>query len=264
MKPLEIINQIAERSEVFTFEEFATLYGRTKTSAANALRLLVDKGIVDRVSTGAYVIRPIGRLGTDAAAEDLSLAVGARFIGKSHRIAYATALGFHGLLTRPTNTIQVATTGSVEASKLGDRPFQSVTESPDTIDIGAIDAGHGARVSNVERSLIDGSRRIDLTGGVSAIADALHRLEPAEYDPSVIARYADIIGIPGALRRLGSIAKAIGHDTLGDAAAQARRHRHQIPVDPHAPGRPIWVDPGFKVTWTQDSLDELGLERPQE
>jgi len=261
MKPLNIINEFAQRSEVFTFDEFATAYGGSPTSAANALRVLVGKGIIDRVSRGSYVIRPIGRLGTGAAAEDIALVVGARFSGSLRRIAYATALGFHGLLTRPTNKIQVATIGLVEMAQLGGRPFQSVAESSTTIDAGAIDAGHGARVSNVERSLVDGARRIDLIGGVSTIADSLLRLEPGEYDPGVIVHYSDRLSVPGALRRLGSIARAVGLDKLADAALQARRHRHLIPVDPHAAGESIWVDPDFKVAWAQEPLDELGLDR---
>ncbi len=261
MKPLEIINEFAQRSEVFTFDEFVTAYEGSPTSAANALRALVDKGIIDRVSRGAYVIRPIGRLGTDAAAEDVALVVGARFSGSLHRIAYATALGFHGLLTRPTNRIQVATPRFVDMDRLGERPFQSVAETSTTINAGTIEAGHGALVSNVNRSLIDGVRRLDLVGGISTIADALNRLEQGEYDPAVIVRYSEVLGVPGALRRLGSIAKTIGRDTLADAALEARRHRHLLPVDPRAPGEPIWVDPDFKVAWAQEPLDELGLDR---
>jgi predicted transcriptional regulator of viral defense system len=261
MKSLDIINKIAQRSQVFTFDEFAASRKGSATSAANALRVLADMGIIDRVSRGAYVIRPIGRLGTNAAAEDIALVVGARFSGSLHRIAYAAALSFHGLLTRPTNKIQVATPRYVDMTELGERPFQSVAESSTTIDTGALDAGHGARVSGVERSLIDGARRIDLVGGVSTIADALLRLGPGEYDPDVIVRCSSQLGIPGALRRLGSIARAVGQDTLAGIAFQARRHRHLIPVDPHALGEPIWVDPDFKVAWAQEPLDELGLDR---
>jgi predicted transcriptional regulator of viral defense system len=261
MKPLDVINRLAKRSETFTFADFATIHAGTSTAAANALRGLVRKGIVDRVSRDAYVIRPIGRLGTAAVTEDIALAVGARFSNTSHRIAYSTALDFHGLLTRPLNNIQLATVGFVEMAKLGGRRFHSVVESAATIQVGAIDAGHDARVSDIERSMIDAARRIDLGGGVSALGDALSRLGPGDYYPTRVVDYATRLKAPGPLRRLGSIARATGHNALADAAAGARRHRHRIGVDPRISTEDGWTDPEFRVMWAQEQLDELGLDR---
>ncbi|MDX2343589.1 MAG: hypothetical protein QNL12_07615 [Acidimicrobiia bacterium] len=261
MQPLDIINQLAQRSETFAFADFATIHGGPSPAAANALRGLVRKGIVDRVSRGAYVIRPIGRLGTGAATEDIALVVGARFADTPHRIAYSTALDIHGLLTRPLNDIQLATVGLVEMIKLGGRPFHSIVESAATIHIGAIDAGYNARISDIERSMIDAARRIDLAGGVSVLGDALSRLGPGNYDPARVVDYASKLRAPGPLRRLGSIARATGHNALADAAATARRHRHRIGVDPRVSTEDGWVDPEFKVIWAQEQLDELGLER---
>lgn len=260
MDPLNIINEFAQRSEVFTFDEYVTAHGRSPTSAANALRSLTKKGIVDRVSRGAYVIRSIGRLGTAAAAEDVALVVGAKFAGTLHRITYKTALDFHGLLTRPTNQIQVASIAAVQMTVLGGRPFHSITESSSTIDIGSTDAGHGASVSDIERSLVDAARRTDLVGGISPIANALDRLEQGEYDPALVIEYADQLKVPGAIRRLGSIAKVVGRCALATAAYKARKHRHLIPVDPQTASGSSWVDPDFKVSWSQESLDELGID----
>jgi predicted transcriptional regulator of viral defense system len=261
MQPLDIINKLAQRSETFTFADFATIHGGPSPAAANALRGLVRKGIVDRVSRGAYVIRPIGRLGTAAGTEDIALVVGARFADGPHRIAYSTALDIHGLLTRPLNNIQLATVGLVEMAGLGGRPFHSIVEAAVTIHIGAIDAGHNARVSDIERSMIDAARRIGLVGGVSVLGDALSRLAPNDYNPDLVVDYASKLQAPGPLRRLGSIARATGHNALADATAAARRHRHRIGVDPRVSTEPGWVDPEFKVVWAQEQLDELGLER---
>jgi predicted transcriptional regulator of viral defense system len=259
IRPLDIINQLAMKSDVFLFDEFAAVHGGSPSAASNALRRLVDAGVVERVARGAYVIRPIGRMGTRAVTEDIALAVGARFGRMPHRIAYRTALDFHGLLTRPTRKIQMATESPLSITDLGGRPFHAICESASTIDVGTMSAGRGARVSDIERSLLDGARRVDLVGGVSTVADALSRLSAGDYDPGVIVRYADTLDLAGALRRLGSIAKTTGRHELVDAALRFRHHRHLIPADPRRSTGTVWVDPDFKVAWHQDQLDELGM-----
>ncbi len=261
MRIIDILNQLAIKSDVFSFDEFVAAHGGSTTAAANAARRLTQMGLVDRVARGAYAIRPIGRIGTRAASEDLALPVGARFGGTSHRIGFRTALDFHGLLTRPSRTIQVATDRPTAITELGGRPFQSVSESASTIHIGSMNAGHGARISDPERTLLDAARRVDLVGGVSVIADALSRLSKEDYDPHRLVRYADMLQLAGPLRRLASIAKNSDRIELVDVVAPSLRHRHRIPVDPRARSGVAWVDPDFKVAWAQEQLDELGIRR---
>lgn len=260
MRSLEVVNQLAITSDVFSFDEFAAAHGGSASAASNAVRRLTEMGLVDRVSRGAYVVRPIGRMGTRAAAEDITLAVQARFGGELHRIAYRSALDHHGLLTRSSVVVQVVTERQLSITELGGRPFRSIIESPTTISIGKTPAGHGAFVSDVERSLLDAARRPDLVGGVSTIADSLSRLERSDYDPDRIVHYASVLDLAGPLRRLGSIAKLADHRDILDAIVRIRRHRHLVPANPRSDSETRWVDPDLKVAWTQADLDELGVD----
>lgn len=258
MRTLDIINQLAIKSEVFSFDDFTTVHGGSPSAASNALRRLVDMGVVDRVARGSYVIRQMGRMHTRAATEDIALVVGARFGHTAHRIAYRSALDFHGLLTRSVNDIQLAATAPVTDTHLGGRPLRAVSESASTIDIGSVAIGHGAHVSDVERSLIDAARRVDLVG-VSTIADALNRLSVNDYDPALVVRYGTTLDLRGALRRLGSIASHTHRSELADAVRDSRSDRHLILADPGMRSAVAWEDPDFKVAWHQDQLDELGI-----
>ena len=65
IRPLELIDDmVAEGHSQFTFEEAVRALHVSPTAAANALRRLQEKGLVDRLTKGVYAIRPLGSLGT--------------------------------------------------------------------------------------------------------------------------------------------------------------------------------------------------------
>src|ERR1022692_2694831 len=111
IRQMELVNTlVAEGREAFTFEDARAVLGASAPATANALHRLTENGLVDRLSRGRYAIRPLGSLGTSAATDNLSLAVGAAFEGREHRIAYLSALSELGLLTHPVRTVFVACT----------------------------------------------------------------------------------------------------------------------------------------------------------
>jgi predicted transcriptional regulator of viral defense system len=91
-----------------TSREVRERLGLSPQAASNLLTRWRDAGLLDRVAPGHYAIRQLGLLGTRAVSEDIALAVGAFFADEPHRIAYRSALDYHGLLTRPARAIQVA------------------------------------------------------------------------------------------------------------------------------------------------------------
>ena len=149
-------------------------------------------------------MRPFGSLGTRAAAESITLPVGAVFAGKPHRIAYRSALDWHGTpsTTRPGRSSSHSTNGPPFGSSSG-RSLRVVLERPDRITIGAIDAGHGARVSSRERVLVESASRPALAGGIHVVANALAR---ARVDTGALTEMARTLDARTALHRLGSIA----------------------------------------------------------
>ncbi len=163
-RQLQLINTLVGdgRSE-FTFEQAKEALGGSPSATANALRRLVDKGLVDRVVRGRYAIRPLGSLGTSAGTEDLGLAVGAAFEGREHRIAYMSALGDLGALVHPVRKLYVACTAQVHFSTVSRRPLRVVLERPDTIHLEAEAVGRSWR-STLERALFESALRVDLVG----------------------------------------------------------------------------------------------------
>ncbi len=254
IRELELIdNLVAEGRPQFTFEEAVSALKVSPTAAANALRRLQDKGLVDRLTRGVYAIRPLGSLGTSAVTDDLASAVGAAFLGVDHRIAYATALSEHGLLSHPVRTIYVACTRQVRIEKLSRRPLQVVIEREETIHLGAEQVGLSWR-SSVERALFESALRLDLVGGVERLAEAL-AIAAQDVKASGIHRLATGFGARGraAERRLASLSQVL--ELPLDLDPQLAPRRPIIQLDP-ADHRQEWVDERYRVAWNV-GVDEL-------
>jgi predicted transcriptional regulator of viral defense system len=253
-RKLEVLDRlVAEGQEEFTFEAAKTVLGASPTATANALRRLREQGLLDRVARGHYVIRPLGSLGTSAATDDLSLAVGAAFARRQHRIAYLSALSELGLVTHPVRTVFVACTHQARLSSVSRRPLHVVIEKSDTIQLEAEPVGPSSR-SSLERALFESALRVDLVRGVEQLAEALARGAP-EAEPRRIARLVKAFGARGraAERRLASLARALGLPI--DLHPTVDQRRPVISLDPRD-DHVEWIDPAFRVAWNV-TVDEV-------
>jgi predicted transcriptional regulator of viral defense system len=229
MRNLQVLDEIVAQqgSGVITPALVQSWTGQSSQATGNMLRRLSDSGLLDRVARGRYVVRPIGLLNTSAASEDITLAVGAAFLGHTHRIAYRSALDHHGLLLHPARTVQVATTNRVKFSEISGRPLQAVLENPETVLIGADKVSYSC-VSDVERSLIDAASRPDLIGGITVLAQALSL---ADVDSTKLLSYAQSLEANAAIRRLGSLADQLAIDGLAGALEPLMPPRSDIDLD---------------------------------
>ncbi len=253
-RQLELIDTlVAEGREEFTFEDAQTTLGGTSASVANVLRGLTEKGLVDRLSRGHYAVRPLGSLGTSAVTDNLSLSVGAAFQGREHRIAYLSALSELGVLSHPVRPVFVACTKQVRLRAIGKRPLRVVIERPETIHLEAQPVGRSWR-SSLERALFECAMRIDLTGSVERLAEAL-AASVEEVDPKKIAALTRAFGHRGqaAERRLVSLGRALDLPLGLDLKIGVRRP--VIGLDPRD-SRVEWIDPDLRVAWNT-TADEL-------
>jgi predicted transcriptional regulator of viral defense system len=251
---LELIDTlVADGRQEFTFEQAKATLGGSPSATANVLRRLGDKGLVDRLTRGRYAIRPIGSLGTSAASDDLAATVGAAFDGEVHRIAYLSVLSELGLLAHPVRTVFVACTRQVRRPTIGRRPLHVVIEQAETIHLEAEPVGRSWR-STLERALFESALRVDLTGSVERLAEAVANAAP-ETDPARIDRLADSFGTRGhaAERRLASLAHAL---VLPLGLDPKVGHRQPVirldPRDDHVE----WIDSQYRVAWNT-TIDEL-------
>jgi predicted transcriptional regulator of viral defense system len=253
-RQLDLLDTLAlEGRNEFTFADVNALLGGSTAAAANTLRRLRDAGLVDRLTRGHYSIRSLGSLGTSAAVDNLTSAVGGVFEGREHRIAYLSALDELGLLSHPVRRVFVACTQQVRFPHVSRRPLRVVIERPETIHLEA-EAVRTSWRSSLERALFESALRLDLVGSVERLAEAL-AAGSADAEPKRIARLAVAFGARGraAERRLASLATALDLP-LGSHPLVARR-QSPIRLDPRET-EVVWTDDRFKVGWNT-TVDEL-------
>ncbi len=254
-------DKLAAGQARLTAREVREQLGLSPQAASNLHTRWREAGLVDRVAPGHYAIRQIGLLGTRAASENIALAVGAFFAGEPHRIAYRSALDHHGLLTHAARTIQVACPREVTVKQLSGRPLRTIIEQRETVLVEAVQAGHGAYVSSVERSLLDGAARMDLIGGANVLAEALSAAQP---DPAVLQRLAREIGAATALRRIGSLVDQLPVPELVNRLEPLAAPTSDIQLEPRYPAgdeRPF-RDRRWRVVWAQQpSVIAGGLQQ---
>jgi predicted transcriptional regulator of viral defense system len=227
LKPLD--DRLAVGKSTLTSRELREELGISPQATSNLLARWRHAGLVDRVARGRYAIRQIGLLGTRASSEDVALAVAALLGSEPHRIVYRSALDFYGLLTRPVRTVQVATPRRLAVVGISGRPVEAIFEPAATVGIGNEPAGHGAFVSDLERTLIDAAARPDLVGGHLPLAEALSACNP---DPKRLTALAEELSASAALRRIGSLADRLELDGLAGELGPKQPFSADLDLDP--------------------------------
>lgn len=249
---IELLDRrLAVGKATLTSREVSEELGLSAQATSNLLARWLRAGLVDRVAGGRYAIRQIGLLGTRAASEDVALAVAALVGEHPHRIAYHSALDFHGLLTRPVRSVQIASPRRYASTNISGRPLKIVVEPEATVELGTEKAGHGALVSNVERSMLDAGSRPDLVGGYFPLAEALAGSRP---DGSALRVLTRDLQANAALRRIGSLAEQL-RLPLSEELEPFERPRSDVDLDPGLKDhRTVFSDRRWGVRWPVDPL----------
>lgn len=242
---LSILDDFAAEGSLFSSRALRERLGISPQAASNLLARWQRDGLVERVARGRYAIRPLGALGTRAASEDVALAVAAVFEGQPHRLAFRSALDYHGLLLHPVRSIQVAAPERRHLASISGRRLRVVREAEKTIDIGAVTVTAGARVSSPARALLDAAARPDLGGGPMILAEALHASDVNANELALLARE---LNAGAALRRIGTIADRLDIPELADGLAPLAPPRSDIALDTRDKHRE-WRDPRWHVSW---------------
>jgi predicted transcriptional regulator of viral defense system len=240
---------VADGKTYFTFAEVQQRFGQSSSATGNLLQRMLAKGLIDRVRRGHYVIRQLGVLGTPSVAEEISLAVGAAFVGIPHRMAYRTALDEHDLIVHPARSIYVATQRRVRTKTLSGRTLHIVREPESSINVGAIACGP-SWVSSIERALLDAAMRPNLVGGAAVLAEAIVAASD-NIDITALIHYAQELGWSAALRRIGSIADALEVSGLANQLQPLKPLTADLDLEPGVSMPRKWRDTRWHVRWPQ-------------
>ncbi len=201
-----LVTMLHERSRaVFRLEDVRDITGLSETSARSFVRKLVDRGVAARLKPGLYVLIPF-ELGRERQYPGNPLVVAREIMhGKDYYLSHATAMEIHGMTTQPQLVVMVSAPAprrSVTALGVEFRYVRCQRRHLFGIAEHWVTKQEKARVSDLERTIIDGLKQPEHCGGLTEVAKGLW-MRRRDMKVERLLEYARRIGVGAVVRRLG-------------------------------------------------------------
>lgn len=206
----KILDSIIRNGETFTFDDARNNSNLSRESLYLLLHRMENRGIIERIEKGKYIIIPIG-------AEKGKYSPHEYLIGKilirPAVIAYWSALNYHGLTEQIPGRVFIQSTGRKKDPNphvLG-ISFRIVTIAEKML-FGLKDIWieqERIKITDTEKTIVDCLHRPDLCGGVIEVAKGLRE---RTFDGEKLRDYALKMGNSGIIRRLGYLSDLLKID----------------------------------------------------
>lgn len=202
----KLVTMLHERSRaVFRVQDVRNITGLSETSARSFVRKLVDRGVAARLKPGLFVLVPF-ELGRDRQYMGSPLVVAREIMnGADYYLSHATAMEIHGMVTQPQLVVTVTSPKPRRSLTVLGVQFRFIrcqrrhlfglTEHWAT-------KQEKVRVSDPERTIIDGLKQPEYCGGVTEVAKGLW-MRRQDLKVQTLVGYAKRIRVGAVVRRLG-------------------------------------------------------------
>lgn len=201
-----LVAEIYERQKtIFSARDVESITELSPSSARGLVSRLVGKGLATRLKPGLFILVP-AELGHARDYLGDPYLVAAEIVGGSeYFISHASAMDIHQMVTQPQLVVYTTTTRSVRPRAILGTQFRFARCKPENF-FGSVD--HWAtktrkiRVSDLERTVIDGLRQSEYCGGFSEVAKGFW-MRRQDIDVKKLVGYALMVDIGAVYRRLG-------------------------------------------------------------
>jgi predicted transcriptional regulator of viral defense system len=202
----KLVTALHDRGRVvFRLKEIREITGLAEASARSFARKLVDRGVAARLKSGLYVLVPF-ELGRERQYAGNPLVVAREIMhGEDYYLSHATAMEIHGMTTQPQLVVMVSTPKARRSLTALGVEYRFVRCRRKHL-FGL--AEHWAtkqekvRVSDLERTIIDGLKQPEHCGGLTEVAKGLW-MRREDVNVGRLVQYAKRIGVGAVMRRLG-------------------------------------------------------------
>ena len=194
-----------EKLSIFRLKDVQKILAIRKPSATNFVRKLVNRGIASRLKPGLFILVPF-ELGKEREYLGDPLIVAREIAGgKGYYFSHGTAMQIHQMLTQPHLLVCASVLKPRRPVRVLGAEFQFI-HTPRKYFFGVAD--HWAtkeaqvKVSDLEKTVIDGLRQPEYCGGLSEVAKGLW-MRHQDMNPARLIEYAKKTGVGAVVRRLG-------------------------------------------------------------
>jgi predicted transcriptional regulator of viral defense system len=201
-----LVAELYERQKtIFSNQDVEDIAGLSPNSARGLANRLVARGLATRLKPGLFILVP-AELGHERDYLGDPYVVAAEIVGcKDYFISHSSAMDIHQMVTQPQFVVYTTTTQSVRPHSVLGTEFRFVRCKPEHL-FGAMD--HWAtktrkiRVSDLERTVIDGLKQSEYCSGFSEVAKGFW-MRRQDMDVKKLVEYALMLNIGAVYRRLG-------------------------------------------------------------
>lgn len=202
-------NLLAELHElgntIFSLHDAEKITGLKPKSARNFVAQLVNRGVATRLKPGLFILVPF-ELGHEREYLGNPYVVAREITGgEKYFISHASAMDLHGMVTQPQLVVYTSTTKLTRPRTILGTEFRFVHTKPQHL-FGLTDhwvnKSEKVRVSDLERTVIDGLKHPEYCGGFSEVARGFW-MRRENFQPERLVGYALQLGIGAVIRRLG-------------------------------------------------------------
>jgi len=237
----KFVTTLHERNQtLFGVADVKTITGLTDTSARSFVRTLVERGLVTRLKPGLFILVPF-EMGKDKEfAGDPYLVASVLAGGKSYYLSHGTAMEIHQMVTQPQLVVYVSTSERLQSRLIMGTEFRFITCKKKSF-FGIIDywatKQKTVKVSDIERTVIDGLRQPEYCGGLTEVAKGLW-MQRESVSPERLMRYSIRLNVGAVMRRLGFLLELyeMGTDKI-IGALRERLTNSYVLLDPVLPGQ---------------------------
>jgi len=190
---------------IFRLQEVQKILHLDEASSRNFVRRLVNRGVVTRLKPGLFILVPY-ELGKEAEYIGNPFVVAREIMdGKDYFLSHATAMEIHGGVTQPQLVVYLTTLKprrSITAQGIEFRFIHSQKKYFFGISDYWVTKQERVRVSDLERTIIDGLKQPEYCGGLTEVAKGLW-MRHQDVNINRLISYAIKIGVGAVIRRLG-------------------------------------------------------------
>lgn len=227
---IDILNKLARQGESFTFRDAQEIVGSDASTVKKLLSRFENKGLVQRIEKGKYIILP---LGAEKGHYTLHEFVIASLLVNPYCISYWSALHFYGFTEQIPNVVFVQTTAYKKVQEkevLGIRyKFVKVKKEKFFAVEDIWIENSKVNIAEREKTIVDCLDKPQYCGGIIEVAKALKH---GTYEKRKLTRFAKQIGNSGVIRRLGFLSEYVGRP-VKLPVIKARNYLYLDPTMPH-------------------------------
>jgi len=194
-----------QNKPIFRLEEIQKILRLDDVSSRNFVRKLVNRGVVARLKPGLFILVPF-ELGKETEYIGNPFVVAREIMsGKEYFLSHATAMEIHGGITQPQLVVYVTTLKprrSITALGIEFRFIYNQKRFFFGISDYWVTKQEKIKVSDLERTIIDGLKQPEYCGGLTEVAKGFW-MRHQDVKVNRLISYAIKIGVGAVIRRLG-------------------------------------------------------------